>query len=229
MKKLHILSLSLLLCASVSFGAIVETQVTFDSGSVQVKNQSGTALSGGTAADGNGTVIQLGYFTSATTSNNFLGNWVPLSGQLSLNTAYSTTSIGDTTAAGAGDGTFGLDLFFIQGDLTKGNSLPGAVTIPLAIRFFNSTTIATSTFYNTVSDDLWLWKLPATPAPTPPQVVISLDHANLEWESIAVNTQAPSSAFKTSIPTIAAPEPASTGLLMVGLVSLAARRRRPVK
>src|SRR4051812_8392617 len=63
------------------------TQVNFDSGSKTVMNQANTALTAGPVGDGNGAVLQLGYFTGATdVNNNFTGTWVPLSGQGSANT-----------------------------------------------------------------------------------------------------------------------------------------------
>ena len=129
------------------------TTVTFDSGSQTMFNQGSTPLTGETAADGDGAVLQLGYFTVNTAS--FQGTWVPLSGEGSLNTAviigsapvetYNHTSIGDLTAQGAGDGTFAMSLNFILGSGTSDNSLPPAGT-QLALRFYNGTTIGSSTF-----------------------------------------------------------------------------------
>jgi hypothetical protein len=122
-----------------------QTTVSFDSGGLQVFDQNTGAmnpLTGGTTADGNGTVLQLGYYDAATTANNFLGNWVPLSGETSLNTAvipntgippqnpsgehYNQTSIGDMNASGAGNGTFAISLDFVAGNATSGNSLPSS-------------------------------------------------------------------------------------------------------
>ena len=161
-------------------------------------------------------MLQLGYYDGASVLNNFAGTWVPLSGLTSLNTAvipggasvnpsgetYNQTSIGDMTANGAGNGTFGISLNFVAGSATSGNSLPQSSTIPLALRFYNSTSIASSTFYNVVSDDLWVWMTPATP---PNVVNISLDNIGLEWLSIAQG-QAANSAFHTTISITAVPE-----------------------
>src|ERR1700739_1018405 len=88
-----------------------QTTVSFDSGSQQIfdnpslHGNSQVALSGGSTADGNGDVLQLGYFSTATIVNPFSGTWIPLSGQTSANTAlvpssndnetYNQTSIGD--------------------------------------------------------------------------------------------------------------------------------------
>jgi hypothetical protein len=204
------------------------TTVSLDSGSVSVFNQASTPLSGGSALiDGDGAVLQLGYYDAATTANNFAGNWVPLTGQTSANIAivpgsspaepYNATSIGDTTANGGSDGTFFLSgLNFTVGDLTSGNSLPASNTIPLAIRFYNGTTIATSTFFNVVSDDLWLWKTPSTPAVN---VALSLDDPNLEWLSIAQGQNA-NTAFHTTVTNTAIPEPSTIASLFIGASSL---------
>src|SRR5438132_13686886 len=83
------------------------TTVNMDSGSQLVCDQNTSAMNAVTAGplgDGNGDVIQLGYYNGAINgSNNFTGSWVPLTGQGSANTAtvpasteaYNQTSIGD--------------------------------------------------------------------------------------------------------------------------------------
>ena len=218
-----------------------ETTVSFDSGSHMIYDQNTAAmnpLSGGTALNGNGDVLQLGYYDGATTANNFAGNWVPLSGEGSLNTAvvpnqgsptplptgetYNQTSIGDVTANGAGNGTFAISLDFVVGNALSGNSLPPSTTIPLALRFYNGTSIATSTSYNVVSDDLWLWKTPNTP---PVNVTISLEDPNLDWLSVDLGEGA-NTPFHTTIPV---PEPttvAAAAVCAVSLIISALRRRR---
>lgn len=228
-----------LLSLTAGYSAAI-TQVAFDSGSIFVKNLGGaTNLTGGTAADGNGAVIQLGYFTGASAGSNFLGTWVPLTGEGSANTGgsiagsnpagetFNKTSIGDN---GGADGEFGITVQFSDSVAGTFNSLPQSTSIPLAIRFYNNTTIALSTFYNTVSNDSWLWKIPATPSPLPPTVAMSLGStAAFKWQSVVVNGQPAATAGTTSIPVIGAPEPTSAALLMLGLVSLASRRRRVAK
>jgi hypothetical protein len=209
-KTIAVSSLCLALSASALLADI--TTVNFDSGGFTLKNfDNVTLLTGGTAADGNGAVLQLGYFTGIP----FTSTWVPLTGSGGANSAFSTTSIGDTTANGAGDGSFAMNLSFTLGSATSGVSLPANLT-QLAIRFFNNTTIAGSTFYNTVTDATWLWKTPATP---PASVDISLADAGLIWEG-GVN-----SAFHT---TIAIPEPSVLALvgLGLGLLPVAWARRR---
>jgi hypothetical protein len=214
------------------------TTVNFDSGDFQIFDNpalhggSDVALSGGTTADGNGTVLQLGYFTGA----NFSGTFIPLSGETSLNNAiisgsvppeaYNKTSIGDLNGNGAGDGTFALSLNFVSGNANSGNSLPSAGT-RLALRFYNNTTIAGSSFYNTVTDSQWLWLAPNTP---PSSVAISLNDSPLIWESIAAQGQAPNTAFHTTISTAAVPE-VSTMIcpLLAGAALIFHALRRRVK
>lgn len=246
MKKTYAsLFLAMSLLSVTSFGAALVTQVAFDSGTVLLKNNGGgTLLTGGTAADGNGAVIQLGYFSLATTgtpTSNFLGVWTPITGEGSANTGgnvagsspaetFNKTSIGDN---GGANGEFGITVVFSDSVPGTFNNLPQSTSIPLSIRFYNGTTIAGSTFYNTVSNDAWLWKFPAAAAPLPPTINMSLGSSangpGLKWESTNVFAQPTANAGTTSIPIVGAPEPTSAALLMIGLVSLAARRRRAAK
>jgi hypothetical protein len=207
------------------------TTVSMDSGGLQLFNQGNTLLNGGTSADGDGVVLQLGYFTGA----NFTGNFIPLTGEGSLNTdpipgsspanePMNKTSIGDLTSEGGTNGEFWLpELDFVAGSGTSGNNLPASMT-QLAIRFYNGTTIANSTFYNTVTDAAWKWVNPATP---PSTVTLSLADSGLVWESIVRGMDA-NTAFHTSIAT-AIPEPTTVTSMLIGAGMLAGailRRRR---
>src|SRR5689334_5507966 len=113
-----------------------------------------------------------------------------------------------------------MSLVFFQDSATSGNDLPQSNSIPLTVRFYNSTSIESSTFFNAVSDDLWRWKGPATP---PPVTTISLDDPGLEWLSVTLG-QAQETAFHT---TIAVPEPGMAALVGYGatIVILIAVRR----
>jgi len=208
------------------------TRVSFDSGfggNPAVFNEdtsASIALSGGTAADGNGFVLQLGYYDGATTGNNFLGNFVVLAGQGSANTAtvpgatitYNQISIGDLNGNGAGNGTFALTLDFVVGSATSGNNLPAAGR-PLSIRFFNGTSFGSASFFNAVSNDSWLWVAPATPQSV---VAISLDDPGLEFLSIFLG-QGAQSAFHTTVPI---PEPSTYALVIVGVLGATVARLR---
>jgi hypothetical protein len=198
------------------------TTVNFISGDFQINDQNTAAsnpLTAGPPGDGNGAVLQLGYFTGA----NFAGTFVPLSGQGSANfgpvagsnETQNMTSIGDETANFAGDGTFALQLTFTVNDPASGNNLPASGT-PLAIRFYNNTTIGSSTFYNTVSSTSsnWQWVAPALP---PSTISLSLNDPGLVWESIVRLGQSADTAFHTTIPV---PEPST--LTLLGLTLLGA-------
>lgn len=229
-----VLRTSLLTTAATTFAQLPTTTVSFDSSDEQIFDQNNIPLTAGGPGDGNGAVLQLGYYSTATTANNFSGTWIPLSGETSLNTAlipgssppemYNQTSIGDLTINFAGAATFAIQLSFRSGDPTSGNSLPSSTTIPLALRFYNNISIASSTHYNVVSDDNWLWVAPNTP---PATRTMQLTDLGLEWLSIAQG-QAANTAFHTSIPLAAIPEPATvaTGLLASASLAFAAFRRR---
>lgn len=214
------------LYAGTAFAGIIT--INFDSGSFTVTDDLNVDLSGGTAADGDGFIVQLGYYDMATTGNNFLGDWVALSGLGSLNTGNITgssinlnqTSIGDLFDNGAGTGTFALSLTYDENDATKNKSFP-AVGTPLAVRFYNSTTLTPGvTKYNAFSiDSGFTWAAPAD-APFQPVLNATLDDLGIEWQDSG-------NIRKTSLVLI--PEPTSACLLLVGLAGLAFRRKRDRK
>jgi hypothetical protein len=236
---------ALVFCLVASFQAAQAdlTTVNFDSGNngnPAVFDQSNNALFGGTIADGNGDVLQLGYYSNATIANPFAGTFTALSGEGSLNTAiipsspssehYNQTSIGDIHTFGvAQNGTFAIGLDFVAGSSTSGNSLPAAGT-PLSIRFFNGTTIAASSFFNAAADPTnaqWLWQSPAAP-PFNSVLNMSLGNLGVEWESIVVDLQGSNTAFHTTIPT-AVPEVSTVACALLcacGLGLHAFRRHR---
>lgn len=196
-----------------------KTTVLFATDGQLLKDNTGAVLSAGSSANGDGMAVQIGYYSTATVGNNFSGTWIPLSGQNAVNSAYLSSSIGDEGTAGgiaAGEYYSGNQLEFIDGDSQRGN-FPSLNTIPLSLRFYNAALISNATLYNTVSDDLWLWKTPGAPFPLPPQVIMSLADAGLEWEGGG------GSEFKT---TLVIPEPTSALLLALGAAGLLGRRRR---
>lgn len=206
------------------------TQVNFNSGSFTFQTNLGVDLSPGGPADGNGTVIQLGYFSGATAGDNFLGTWIPLTGEGSANTGqidgltinFNQTSIGDSfTGTANTPGTFALGVVFDTAVSNKSQNLPGSTSIPLAIRFYNTTTVTGASLYNTVSSDLWMWQTPG-PGPIPPTLNLSLDDLGLQWESIDLHGLA-ATQFRTVIP-----EPSAASLILLGIAGLGLRRRRSV-
>src|ERR1700736_2279057 len=143
--------------------------------STLLRNAAGTALSQGSAGTNNdGTLIQLGYFSTGTTSSNFSGTWIPITGVTSI----GKTTIGDSAdLSGAGNGIFQFNTFFATGTSNVDVYVNGfdsgyyqthssatiTITTPpnkqvLAIRFFDSN--AGTGMYNTVSSDTWKWVSP---------------------------------------------------------------------
>ena len=154
-------------------------------------------LGPGTSADGDGTLIQLGYFANGTPASPISGSWIVI----------ATGSVGDQ----------GVDLpgfFSITTILASGSFLEPAVGTPLGVRFFDSTVVGTSSFYNTAvnGDGSGLWVSPGEPSPV---ITLILSKAASVLEN--------GGGFRTDIPV---PEPGTLTLLCIA-TSLFLRRRRP--
>lgn len=192
-------------CVSLSFAAS-SIQVGIATNSVILKNINNTPLSAGTSADGDGTLLQLGYYTLATILDPFAGDWVAMTGP---GTPYLTT-IGDSGNRGAG--SIKLGVLFTAGAL--GFTAPADGT-PLALRFYDSNSIVTSNYFNAVSDTtgVFNWVTPAEPKSNSGLYFLT---AGVVWQGGA------GSASRT---TIAVPEPSCFLLVFLGLGALAVRRR----
>jgi hypothetical protein len=167
----------------------------------------GVPLTSGLAnVDGDGAILQIGYYTLATPLSPFAGQWVPITGP---DTPYPTT-IGDS---GYPDGLTKSTNFLIAG--TFGFVEP-AVGTPLALRFYNSTSLASSTYFNAVAatDGSFTWVAPSDPLSF---AGIDLPNSNIIWQDGA------GSAYRT---TIAIPEPTFSIFLAFSVGLLATRRRR---
>ncbi len=171
----------------------------------EVRDLNGTLLTSGTDNADDGAILQLGYYTMATTLNPFAGLWVPLSGEGSGNSFYST--VGDKALP---DGRFDIGLSFF----TSTANLPTAGT-PLAFRFYDSTSLAAATYFNAVSNTTGTWNW-ATPSNLNPTINISLSDPGI------VLQDGPTSAFRTTIPI---PEPNCILLGFLSLGALVVRRR----
>ena len=226
-------TLVLLLTAAMRCDATLVT-VNFTSGDQTVTNLNGTTLltGGNSAINGDGAVLQLGYFNSGTSATPFVGTWVALTGEGGANSVFSTgtgkTSIGDDFNAGAGNGTFAMGLSFNTSIAGTANSLPSAGT-PLGIRIFNNTTIASSTRYETISSTLttWQWQAPNDP-PNNPVVNISLNDtlSSLRRENGTAAGAAATLTFNTNLPITSVPEASTFAFgVLVALAAAGTRRR----
>lgn len=113
-------------------------------------DHNGTALSAGTAAAGDGTLLQLGYYDMATMSSPFSGSWVVL----------ASTTMGD-------DGVEIAGKFATTSSLDSGLFVEPPIGTPLAIRFYDGPSVAASSYFNAVSvtDGTWNFISPTDPAP----------------------------------------------------------------
>ena len=208
----------------VGHSAIVTTvNVNYDAefNSFDLLNQTGVPLSAGavdmdgySTVNGDGFAVQLGYFTGGSAASNFAGSFVVLAGFGTLNTQYPVYTMGD--GGGLAGSLFG-SFRFEPGVAQRGSSLPADNTFTLALRFYNAPSVAAATFYNTVSNDAWLWKVPAAEAPIGPIVNMGTS-GTLEFEAPGAGNN-----FRTVIPV---PEPTSAFLVAIGAAGLMMRRRR---
>jgi hypothetical protein len=191
---------------ALSHGA--STRVNFSIQLDTLKDPNGTSLTAGTSADGDGTIFHLGYYTAATTSNPFAGDWVAMTGP---GTPYQTT-VGDSR--NNPNGTFKLQVLFTQGSYSFTEP---AVGTPTALRFYDSTSIAASTYFNAVTDTtgIFNWLAPADPTSTA-RLSLGLSSVGIVWQDGA------SSAIRT---TLAVHEPSCILLEALGLGALAVRHR----
>lgn len=202
-------------CAGLS-AQVLTIGLNIDSGSYTLKNSDNlTPLSGGLpAVVGDGDVVQIGYYTAATSGNLFAGTWVPLTGNGGANSDFATTSIGDNPDAGAGDGSFAFAaggttagdtyLNFVQGSSTSG-VMPGNGQI-MSVRFYNGTAVATSTAYGVASDADWAWMSPSS---APLNMNFSLDDPAVTWFNNQIGYTGTA---------LAVPEPSVAALVALGLL-----------
>ena len=126
----------------------------------------GNSLTSGIQGNGDGDLVELGYYNAATTSSPFSGIWVPLT---------QNTRIGDSsTGYGFDHGKFAFTSTFTKDsnsvtifptepkvyvetlDFTITSSTP-PTNIPLCIRFYDSKTKDVNAKYNAVTGPNWKW------------------------------------------------------------------------
>jgi hypothetical protein len=198
---------TLLLVVSLAIMARGATVVRIKTGTlaeITLQNRDGLALSAGSSAAGNGTLLEFGYYSLATEAAPFGGSWTALTGPNSA--SLVVTTIGDILVP---NGTFAFD-FTLDYSLT---ALPQDGT-PLAVRFYDSTTRNSSTFFNAVSMTTGQWNWNSTGS----QIAIGVGNVpGIVWQDGAA------SAFRT---TIAVPEPSGFILIGCGVAFWIGNRRR---
>lgn len=196
---LSILGLALSVAGSDAATTLVNWSVT----TVDVRrltNRTSSPLSPGTPAPGDGTLLELGYFSSASVSNPFQGSWIVL----------ATSTIGDDGMEVAGS--------FSTKSILGPSSDPFLTTgTPLAVRFYDGTSVANSTYFNTVSNTSGAWNYIPPTSPSP-EIGIVIDKTN-----DIVFQDGGSGAFRTVLPI---PEPSMAVLATIGGLLVLVRRRR---
>lgn len=180
--------------------ATVAINWSITTGIYRLENKTLSPLSNGTAAAGDGTLIQLGYYSLASLANPFAGSWVTL----------ASTTMGDD----------GIELPGKFGTTTilGGTPFPApAVATPLAVRFFDGTSEAGSSFFNAVSHTGGAWNFVAPNDPAPSITIVIDKDPNIKFQSVG-------GAFSTQL---AVPEPSAILLASVALsLSVMTRRRQ---
>lgn len=223
-----------ILATTVSTLAVMHTVCTaatiaidIDSGSKSLRNESNVPLSAGAlGAALDGAQVRLGYFADGTTAAPFgtlgsdaISTFIALTGP---GTPFGVNfTIGDLVANGAEDGQLFIDAFALNTGIQDA-LFPSSTSVPLVLRIYNSTQDKVLDLSNI--SGLWNWKLPDSPASS---VSLSLDSVGLVARGIGNNTRTAVAAGPTpQTLNSVVPEPTSAALMMVGLLSLAARRRR---
>lgn len=156
-----------------------------------------------------------------TAGNLFSGSWIPLTGEGSANSIFANSTVGD---AQSGDGAFFDSWVFVLGDAARGRNLPTAGT-PLAFRFYDGKSLATSNLLEELSSPLWLWADPASGIAAP-RIEISASNPGVRRIS-----GFPMDETGGPIQTIAffdhnsIPEPATFLILFAGMFTLAMGRQ----
>ena len=213
--------LGLLVAAALTSQVLAQQKYTLSNSSITLyKDRNGVPLDNQnpiTAGNGQGQLVQLGYFSTATDSNLFSGNFIPLAQFNSGDSATGTTNVpsGRISLIVQFDLTLQA-INFPDGAATSSyaalNSYPAAGA-PLAIRWYDTTN--TAGFYNSVSATNWDWVVPTnTPAAS---IVLNPDAANFP---VGLAFQSAANPYVAAIP-----EASTFACVGMGLFMLVTFRR----
>jgi hypothetical protein len=180
---------------------VINWSVTTDPTRVLLDKTS-TPLSSGSSASGDGTLLQLGYYSLATVSNPFRGSWVTL----------ASTTMGD-------DGVELAGKFFTSSILGASPFPEPSVGTPLAVRFFDGASEETSSYFNAVSNTSGAWNFIAPTDPSPVINIIIDKDSNIKFQAVG-------GVFSTQI---AVPEPSTSILASIAITASMLIRRRQKK
>jgi hypothetical protein len=201
MKAKLILFLLIGAFASANAASLIVNWSMTPSDGRQLTNRTASPLSAGSALSGDGTLLELGYYSMASVSDPFAGSW----------TILSTSTMGDDGIEVAGR--------FSTSSILGGGALPGLTSsTPLAIRFYDGTSVANSTYFNAVSNTSGSWNY-ITPNDPSPVLNLAIDKgASIVFQNGLSGT------FSTQI---AIPEPSAILLCFLGAaISLLSRHRK---
>jgi hypothetical protein len=197
---------------TIAFGAIISganAAITVNYGNTSgglLRDSNGTALTMGGKEIGDGAIIQIGYYSLGTTASPFAGEWVPVIG---AGASIAGSTVGDGIGgSGLFDGQFAGSATFSPSTL-----FPTQAT-PFVIRFYDGTTLGSSTHYNAVTAAGWTW----------PNSVTTERNLQLGAPNDMVWEGGSGSAYWTTIAVV--PEPSSLGILALSGALILARRKR---
>ena len=216
--------LGLIVAAALTSQVLAQQKYTLsNSGTTLYKDRNGVALDNqnpaATPGNGQGQLVQFGYFSTATDANLFSGVFIPLA---QFNSGDSLSGV-STVPNGRISLLVQFDLTlqatnFPDGAATSSyaalNSYPAAGA-PLAIRWYDTTN--TSGFYNSVSATNWDWVAPTnTPQPS---IVFNPDAGSLPV-AVGLSFQSAANPYVAAIP-----EASTFACVGMGLFMLVTFRR----
>jgi len=167
--------------------SIVWSTENFGSSVPLLKNISGHALTAGVQGNGDGCLVELGYYSESTTSHPFAGDWIALT---------RNTHVGDSsTGYGFDDGKFAFSTTFSKDrdtvvifptepkvfvetlDFTVTSFTP-PVNIPICIRFYDTVEKSPTSKYNAVTGPDWKWPSFPSGSSIPGNVYFKISNAS---------------------------------------------------